>query len=147
RRASSQRRRNPLVTTRSTQMSGRDRSCSRMRCPRHRFRLCCLWGSPRQKQRVTPLPMWPGGKGPPYMTIGLSGSRVGTVVLAATLLTSSSGCANFNSIYRKFDVNKGTSVSIDVKQRVVLSAKRRDDHTGGGVTVTCAEPSPDALSA
>ncbi len=60
--------------------------------------------------------------------------RVAALLLATVML---SGClANMNSIYREFDVNRGQSVSIDAKQRVVLVTKN-------GV---CAEPSPDALS-
>ena len=53
------------------------------------------------------------------------------------------GCTNY--IFRQFDVDRGESLSIDAKQRVVLVT-----HKGGKTrdrTVVCTEPSPDALSA
>lgn len=63
-----------------------------------------------------------------------------------------SGCANLNSVYREFDVEKSRSVSIDAKQRVVIATPRKywdpqiNREITKGVSV-CAEPSPDALSA
>ena len=62
--------------------------------------------------------------------------------MPAALVLSS--CANFNSIYREFAIDSGDkptkSITMDVKQRAVLSGSR------DGNTVVCAEPSPDALA-
>ena len=57
------------------------------------------------------------------------------------------GCAT--KIYEKFNIDQGTSLSIDAKQRVVLTSVRRArDQVGSPYsTISCAEPSPDALSA
>jgi len=63
------------------------------------------------------------------------------------------GCANFNSIYREFNIGSGDkptkSITMDVKQRTVLSSVIRSEDKNGKLvekTVICAEPSPDALS-
>lgn len=67
------------------------------------------------------------------------------VLLVGLSLT---GCANFNTAYREFDAAAsrdggiGKSISIDAKQRVILSAP-----SDRGGAIICAEPSPDALSA
>lgn len=50
-----------------------------------------------------------------------------------------SGCANWNSIFHTFSTADKKSVSIDAKQRVII--------TDGERGIVCAEPSPDALSA
>lgn len=75
-------------------------------------------------------------------------------VVALTL----SGCASWQTSTKSVDVNKGNSISIDAKQRVIYSnAKSRDydiiDLKTGATrkerkefSVICAEPSPDALS-
>ncbi|MDO6559409.1 hypothetical protein [Paraglaciecola chathamensis] len=76
-----------------------------------------------------------------------------------TFLTCLMGCssANFNSVYRTFDVNTGDSISVDAKQRVVLVRKieseyivREQDgekHVQKDLDIrVCAEPSPDTLS-
>lgn len=63
-----------------------------------------------------------------------------------------SGCgANFNSVYRKFDITKLESVSIDAKQRVIITGQKPGFVAANGdkvepQLVACAEPSPDALS-
>lgn len=52
------------------------------------------------------------------------------------------GCSNH--IFEKFDIDRGGSLSVDAKQRVVLVT-----HKGGKTgdrTIVCAEPSPDALT-
>ncbi len=64
-------------------------------------------------------------------------------VLVVLALMPLMGCTNY--IFRQFDVDRGQSLSIDAKQRVVLVT-----HKGGKTgdrTIVCAEPSPDALSA
>jgi hypothetical protein len=53
------------------------------------------------------------------------------------------GCANY--IFRSFDLDRGESLSVDAKQRLVLVT-----HKGGKTgdrKIVCAEPSPDAYSA
>lgn len=77
------------------------------------------------------------------------------IVVAACFALS--GCGNLYSVFHTFDANNDTSISIDVKQRVVLSAAQTDStkttRADGTVieshakrTIVCAEPSPDALS-
>jgi hypothetical protein len=80
--------------------------------------------------------------------------RIGTSAAVAALL---GGCgANFNAAFHRFDTTQHESISIDAKQRVVVTGYRaawRNKDEDGEVTeevdaqpVTCAEPSPDALS-
>ena len=61
---------------------------------------------------------------------------VSAMVISTCLL---SGCANWNSIFHTFSIADKKSVSIDAKQRVII--------TDGERGIVCAEPSPDALSA
>lgn len=49
------------------------------------------------------------------------------------------GCANLNSIYRTFDISKGESPMVDIRQRAVLVSSNK-------TTTVCAEPSPDAMA-
>lgn len=80
-----------------------------------------------------------------------------TLLVAASL--SIVGCANQNSIYRTFDVSKGESPMVDIRQRAVLVSPNRTiteklDKEGNLVEKThrekgmfvCAEPSPDAMA-
>ena len=82
------------------------------------------------------------------------------LVLGLIVTFSTLGCsANYNSIYRTFDVTTGKSPMVDIRQRAVIVAPRiKDteifDQTGKstgrtvineGVSV-CAEPSPDAMA-
>lgn len=55
------------------------------------------------------------------------------------------GCANFNSVFREFDADAGTSVMVDIKQRAIIASRQTEG--GKTSTIVCAEPSPDALSA
>ncbi|MCO5119198.1 MAG: hypothetical protein M9951_06140 [Burkholderiaceae bacterium] len=61
------------------------------------------------------------------------------IVLAAAIVMAS-GCATSNSIYRPLALH-GNAVSIDAKQRVVVTRTDKEEAR------LCAEPSPDALSA
>jgi len=63
----------------------------------------------------------------------LLGSIIATLLLA--------GCANNSTAFRTFSVEKSESVSIDAKQRTILTAKRDLK------AIVCAEPSPDVLAA
>lgn len=54
------------------------------------------------------------------------------------------GCANQMSIYRTFDISKGESPMVDIRQRAIIVAP--NDSAKGGYAV-CAEPSPDAMAA
>jgi hypothetical protein len=70
------------------------------------------------------------------------------LLLPAAFAAVATGCARQTHFLRKVDVADAAnpvSVSIDAKQRLVLSTKRNV----GGTTqaIVCAEPSPDALSA
>lgn len=69
-------------------------------------------------------------------------SKLLAVVLCSML---ASGCARLTTVMRKYDA-RTTSVSIDAKQRVVLSGAPRVVDSKRTVPVICAEPSPDALS-
>ncbi len=79
-------------------------------------------------------------------------SRICFAVIGACV-AGLQGCGNFNSIYREFSVRGGDgstkSITMDVKQRTVLSSTRQSRGENGNFhekTVICAEPSPDALS-
>jgi len=61
------------------------------------------------------------------------------------------GCAEFNSIHKKSDLNNNVStVAIDAKQRFLVSTTITDRNEKGEVigswTGVCAEPSPDAFA-
>jgi len=64
-------------------------------------------------------------------------------LIALTAL--STGCANFNSVFREFDADAGKSVMVDIKQRAIIASRQTEG--GKTSTIICAEPSPDALSA
>lgn len=81
-----------------------------------------------------------------------------TLLVAASL--SIVGCANQNSIYRTFDISKGESPMVDIRQRAVLVSPKNKSTTekfdkDGKLTektslekgmFVCAEPSPDAMA-
>ena len=69
------------------------------------------------------------------------------------------GCANQSSIYRTFDISKGESPMVDIRQRAVLVAPHKqvtenidkDGKSTGKTSIdkgmfVCAEPSPDAMA-
>ena len=65
-----------------------------------------------------------------------------TIAVVVSLVLLTTGCAWIGTkTFEKFDVNKGTSLSIDATQRVILV---KDGEKGRKV---CAEPSPDAIVA
>lgn len=69
--------------------------------------------------------------------------------IAIAIVVFLNGCANWSSVYRKKSLSDDvTVVSVDAKQRFLLSAAARDD---SGVyqhfRKLCAEPSPDVFSA
>jgi hypothetical protein len=67
--------------------------------------------------------------------------RICALALTLPMLT---GCANY--IFNRFDIDgSNDSLSIDAKQRVILST--REGGTSRDRKIVCAEPSPDALSA
>lgn len=81
-------------------------------------------------------------------------SLFSTVILAISV----SGCST-QSIYKTFDVSKGESPMVDIRQRAVIVApnkviKRQLDANGNVVAtssidkgvIVCAEPSPDAMA-
>jgi len=59
------------------------------------------------------------------------------------------GCANLDSVYRKFNINEGTGALVDIKQRAIIVSQRTSGKSDSTVTrtIVCAEPSPDVLSA
>lgn len=63
------------------------------------------------------------------------------IILCSAIL---GGCANQMSIYRTFDVSKGESPMVDIRQRAIIVAP--NGSAKGGYAV-CAEPSPDAMAA
>lgn len=79
------------------------------------------------------------------------------LVIATSL--SIVGCANQNSIYRTFDISKGESPMVDIRQRAVLVSPNKTttekfNKDGKLIEKTslekgmfvCAEPSPDAMA-
>lgn len=62
------------------------------------------------------------------------------LILSVLLALSLVGCTS-NSIYRTFDISKGESPMVDIRQRAILVSKNGDS----GPRV-CAEPSPDAMA-
>ncbi len=81
------------------------------------------------------------------------------IMLAFATLLLMVGCANQNSIYRTFDISKGESPMVDIRQRAVLVApnktvtekfdkdgKLTDKTTLEKGMFVCAEPSPDAMA-
>ena len=82
--------------------------------------------------------------------------------MIALCLSVTSGCANSSSLFRKFYITnaiwkESDSISIDAKQRVVVTGKHRTTEQYYNeknepktnvyeIPVVCAEPSPDAIS-
>ena len=78
-----------------------------------------------------------------------SGARRWLLGAAASLCLLGSGCAYLTTYTKQVDLNAGSALSVDVKQRIVFSQSvlvDRKDASSGKVTATCAEPSPDALT-
>ena len=67
--------------------------------------------------------------------------------ISIVILIFAGGCANWTHAYRDFDVDDGSGAVIDIKQRAIIASKRYNEDTGRIMTMVCAEPSPDALSA
>jgi hypothetical protein len=75
-------------------------------------------------------------------TVNQSEKRKGMLLVCVAMVTLQ-GCAI--KVFERFRLEDGTSVSIDAKQRVVLTSSREGRE--GRQTIACAEPSPDALAA
>ena len=71
------------------------------------------------------------------------------LALVALLALLLNGCANFNSVYRDFNISNGNGALIDIKQRAIIASvvKTKKDGIETTETRVCAEPSPDSLSA
>ena len=69
-------------------------------------------------------------------------ARMVAIVLVATSL---GGCAYLTTYNKQVALDGHRSVAMDVKQRVVIS-QSRVEKDGRAFVVTCAEPSPDALT-
>lgn len=69
-------------------------------------------------------------------------TRLMTLWFSIAFLVLLSGCANWNTAYRDFDVDEAGAM-VDIKQRAIIASKNGE----AGRTIVCAEPSPDALSA
>ena len=73
-----------------------------------------------------------------------------TVAVAVSFALLGTGCAGFGTkTFKEFNINEGTSISIDATQRVILvkdNVLKKDDG-GKKTTMVCAEPSPDAMVA
>lgn len=75
--------------------------------------------------------------------------RFQTKTLVILFLLYLAGCANWGSIHRDLEVDKGKGALIDIKQRAILVSKNTST-TGNKTiekTIVCSEPSPDAVSA
>ena len=73
-----------------------------------------------------------------------------TVAVAVSFALLGTGCAGFGTkTFKEFNINEGTSISIDATQRVILVNDNVLKKGGDGkkTTMVCAEPSPDALVA
>lgn len=77
-----------------------------------------------------------------------------TVAVAVSFALLGTGCAGIGTkTFKSFNINEGTSISIDATQRAILVndnvLKLKKDGSNGSqkTTMVCAEPSPDALVA
>lgn len=71
--------------------------------------------------------------------------RYGSSITLTILFAGSlAGCGNLNTAFRTYETENLRLISIDAKQRVITVSKGSDKDRS---EVTCAEPSPDALSA
>jgi hypothetical protein len=68
------------------------------------------------------------------------------LLIAFAMVGLLTGCANLNSIKHDFSVASLQSVSIDAKQRAIMSVQKAPANLPPW-TAFCAEPSPDALAA
>ena len=66
-------------------------------------------------------------------------------LISITVFLASCNSANQASIFRKFSVDDGASISIDAHQRAIITSKEIDEN-GVSRNIYCAEPSPDAFS-
>ena len=75
--------------------------------------------------------------------------RRSVVLVVALWLLALSGCARLTSIYRSDSIptDEPHLVSVDAKQRVVLTAPVKADATSRAVLSFCAEPPPDVFTA
>lgn len=70
-----------------------------------------------------------------------------TVTVVAAIAMFGTGCGAFSGkTFKKFDINKNTSISMDASQRAILVKTSTDDE-GHDYQTVCAEPSPDAMIA
>ncbi|MCP1457155.1 hypothetical protein [Pseudomonas kilonensis] len=69
------------------------------------------------------------------------------VLVMSVLAVALTGCGNWNSVYRSHKFEDGNSAFIDIKQRAIITGGVTKNADGTVSVVTCAEPSPDALSA
>lgn len=71
------------------------------------------------------------------------------LTFVALLVLFLSGCANFNSVHRNFNISNGNGALIDIKQRAIIASvvKTKNGDVETTETRVCAEPSPDSLSA
>lgn len=72
--------------------------------------------------------------------------RIPAIALAALLGT---GCAYLTTYNKQVDLAGSSAIAMDVKQRIAFSREveiEGDDHRIRKLVVTCAEPSPDALT-
>ncbi|SDB27776.1 hypothetical protein SAMN03159382_02339 [Pseudomonas sp. NFACC23-1] len=71
-----------------------------------------------------------------------------SVLIMSVLAVALTGCGNWNSVYRSHKFEEGNSAFIDIKQRAIITGGVTKNADGSvNSVVTCAEPSPDALSA
>lgn len=67
---------------------------------------------------------------------------------AAVAVLSVAGCENSNSIYRETQLDSGTTLITDAKQRAVINTRDyRASRQGSNHRIICAEPSPDVAQA
>jgi hypothetical protein len=71
-------------------------------------------------------------------------SSICVLFSAAVICSGLGGCTS--TIHKEARINGTSTLSIDAKQRLVLFGKRPNGN-GPPVTMTCAEPSPDAIVA
>ena len=65
-------------------------------------------------------------------------------LMLASIALSTVACTQSGTIFKELNINDGTGVSLDARQRTILV---KTDARGKGQDIVCSEPSPDAVAA
>jgi hypothetical protein len=72
---------------------------------------------------------------------------MGVAVLATMAVVCVGGCENWNSIYRETQLDSGTTLVTDAKQRAIINLRDYRHGRGPNHRIVCSEPSPDVAQA